>query len=75
MIFRLYGPDATPGAPTCDQGSLAYSSPPIPIVNNGNGTATADSPDFTPTVAGTYFWIASYGGDANNADVSGDCGT
>ncbi len=74
VIFRLYGPDATPGAPTCDVGSLAFSSPLIPIVNNGNGTATAESPDFTPTLAGTYFWIASYSGDANNADVSGACG-
>jgi hypothetical protein len=74
VIFRLYGPDATPGAPTCDVGSLAFSSTPIAIVNNGDGTATAESPDFTPTASGTYFWIASYSGDANNADVSGDCG-
>jgi LPXTG-motif cell wall-anchored protein len=29
---------------------------------------------FTPTVAGTYRWVASYSGDANNAAVSGFCG-
>jgi LPXTG-motif cell wall-anchored protein len=29
---------------------------------------------FTPTVPGTYRWIASYSGDANNAAAAGVCG-
>ena len=43
-------------------------------MNNGNGTATAGSGDFTPTKAGAYFWIASYSGDGNNEAVAGVCG-
>ena len=31
----------------------------------GNGAYT--SPSFMPTAAGTYHWIANYGGDANNS--------
>ena len=37
-----------------------------------NGSATSKS--FTPTSAGSYYWIASYSGDANNGAVSGNCG-
>ena len=74
VTFRLYGPDTTPIVPTCDVGSLAFTSAAISIVNAGNGTATADSGELTPTKAGVYFWIASYNGDANNAAVSGVCG-
>jgi hypothetical protein len=33
----------------------------------------ATSAPFTPTAPGTYRWIASYSGDANNAAVSGLC--
>jgi hypothetical protein len=36
------------------------------------GTATSDT--FTPTAAGTYRFIASYGGDANNNPVTSACG-
>src|SRR4029077_16981867 len=38
---------------------------------NGNGPYT--SANFTPLTVGTYRWIASYGGDANNNAVSGAC--
>ena len=31
------------------------------------------SPSFNPTLVGTYRWIASYSGDANNPAVSGLC--
>jgi hypothetical protein len=36
------------------------------------GSATSKS--FTPSAAGSYYWIASYSGDANNSAVSGSCG-
>jgi hypothetical protein len=39
---------------------------------NGNGTYA--SPVVTETTPGTYQWIASYGGDANNTAVSDGCG-
>lgn len=38
------------------------------------GNASYTSAAFMPTAAGTYRWIASYGGDANNAAVSAACG-
>jgi hypothetical protein len=61
--FALYGPNDA----TC-------SGEPI-FTSNGraltNGTAT--SAPFTTTVAGTYRWIASYNGDANDTAVSGSC--
>ncbi|MDQ2825393.1 MAG: hypothetical protein M3Y04_00245, partial [Actinomycetota bacterium] len=37
-----------------------------------SGTATSDP--FTPTAAGTYRFIASYSGDANNNPVTSRCG-
>ena len=41
---------------------------------NGNGTYTASTPlSTTGTVAGTYIWTATYGGDANN-NAAGDQG-
>ncbi|MDQ6784584.1 MAG: hypothetical protein M3063_14330, partial [Actinomycetota bacterium] len=38
----------------------------------GGGTATSDT--FTPAAAGTYYWTASYSGDANNNAVPAPCG-
>ena len=38
---------------------------------SGNGDYTSDP--YTTTAAGTIYWIASYGGDANNQAVSGAC--
>jgi RHS repeat-associated protein len=35
---------------------------------------SAISPAFTPTAAGTYQFVATYNGDANNQTVSGGCG-
>ncbi len=65
ITFRLYGPnDATcSGAPVFASVAVAYPVAGGPVT----------SPAFTPTAAGTYRWIASYSGDANNAPVSGAC--
>ena len=38
---------------------------------NGDGTYASQS--FTPTVAGTYHWVASYSGDANNPAFTTAC--
>ncbi|MDQ6873622.1 MAG: DUF11 domain-containing protein [Actinomycetota bacterium] len=45
-----------------------------PLVAGTAGAWTVDSGSFTPAVAGTYRWIASYSGDANNLPVAGLCG-
>src|SRR5205814_311055 len=42
------------------------------VTVNGNGDY--GSGDYTPTTVGTYYWIASYGGDTSNKAVSGACG-
>ncbi len=43
-----------------------------PVTVSGNGDY--NSGNFTPTAVGTYYWTASYSGDANNAATSTACG-
>jgi hypothetical protein len=63
ITFRVYGPSDT-GCTT----PLTTSTASV----RGNGTYSSAS--FTPTQAGTYYWIASYGGDGNNNATAGTCG-
>jgi hypothetical protein len=42
-----------------------------PVTVDGNGDY--NSGNFTPTAVGTYYWTASYSGDANNAAASTAC--
>jgi hypothetical protein len=43
-----------------------------PVTVDGNGDY--NSGNFTPTAVGTYYWTASYSGDANNLPVETACG-
>jgi hypothetical protein len=62
ITFNLYGPnDAGCGTPIFTSAKTV----------SGNGNYGSDA--FTPTAAGTYRWIASYGGDLNNNPISGTC--
>jgi hypothetical protein len=45
----------------------------VPITISG-GTATAESPGAGLTAPGTYYWVAVFSGDANNASVSSGWG-
>ena len=63
VTFRLYGPGGT----SCSGATVFEST----VAINGDGSATSAA--FTATAAGTYRWIASYSGDANNAPASGGC--
>lgn len=65
ISFRLYGPDNA----TCS-GSPVFS-PTVPVTT---GDGAYSSRPFTPTMAGTYQWTASYNGDANNAGMANVCG-
>ena len=71
IVFRLYGPSSSP---VCvDSGAdknLVFTSSATSV--NGNNTYGPVSAEVTK--AGTYYWIASYSGDANNNSVSGTCG-
>jgi hypothetical protein len=64
--FRLYGPDDA----TCAGTPLLTSTKTV-TVNGSTATATSDA--FTPTQTGTYRWVASYSGDANNLAKAGAC--
>jgi hypothetical protein len=64
ITFRAFGPDNA----TCS-GTPAFTST---LNVSGPGDYTSDP--FTPTAPGTYYWIASYSGDAKNLAVSGECG-
>jgi hypothetical protein len=63
VTFRLFGP----ADPTC-------ASTPVFTSMAALIGGTAQSASFTPTVAGTYRWVATYSGDVNNVSVSGTCG-
>jgi uncharacterized repeat protein (TIGR01451 family) len=64
ITFKAYGPDNA----NCS-GAAVFTSSPVAV--SGNGTYGPVS--FTPSTAGTYRWIASYGGDAKNASAAGQC--
>ena len=63
ITFNLYGPNDA----TCT-GSVIFTST---VTVNANGAY--GSGNFTPTIAGTYRWIANYGGDGNNAATANGC--
>jgi hypothetical protein len=50
--------------------NLVFTSSAVTVTGNGSFT----SPPFTPTVPGTFHWIATYSGDANNAPTATACG-
>ncbi len=64
ITFSAYGPD--------DDGCSA--APAFTAMAAVTGNATYSSGTFTPTTAGTYLFVASYGGDSDNAAASTECG-
>jgi hypothetical protein len=64
ITFRLYGPDDS-----------ACSAPPVFVAEqNVIGNGHYPSPLPTPPIPGTYRWVATYSGDANNASAASRCG-
>jgi hypothetical protein len=61
IIFQLYAPD----------GVTVVDTETVPII--GNSTVYT-SVGYTATVAGTYNWVASYTGDANNVAIASKFG-
>ena len=59
ITFELFGPT------TRDAPALRSSPPTKPVSGNGNYTSAS----FTVTAPGTYNFVASYSGDANNAAI------
>ena len=68
ITFTVFGPQTT--APTsCTSGGTTVGTATVSGDNTYNPSA-----GFTPTSSGTYWWYASYGGDANNAVSNSGCG-
>jgi len=73
------------GTPIAPSGSVTFNlysdntcRTTVPGVG-GSGTITSSSASYTvkwtPSAAGTYYWIASYPGDGNNAPAASSCGS
>jgi hypothetical protein len=60
ITFKLYGPADT----GC--GDLVYTSPTVAV--SGNGTYNSPAPQFAPTAAGNYHWVAVYSGSSPNTN-------
>lgn len=72
----LNGGDSPTGWITWDV-YMAGSGCTTPVSTTGpvkvSGDNLYNSPDFTPSSVGTYQWVATYSGDANNNAVSTEC--
>ena len=66
MTFWLVGPTAG-NPPVCPSTANRLIGPITAAVDPATGIATTGEQTFTPAVAGDYYWIAQYSGDANNA--------
>jgi hypothetical protein len=66
VTFRLFGPSVTPLCTT----TPVFTSPAVSVTPDG----MAMSPDFLPSQPGSYYWVATYSGDANNTRVTTRCG-
>ncbi|HEY1523309.1 MAG TPA: hypothetical protein VGF70_09895, partial [Solirubrobacteraceae bacterium] len=68
VTFNVYASSDT----TC---ATPLNPQPSALKVTVNGDADYASPDFTPAAgAGTYQWVATYSGDANNGTVATACG-
>ncbi len=63
VTFELFAPDDA----TCS------GTPDSAFPNNPLSGGSATSGSVTTTAVGTYHWVATYNGDANNAPVSSAC--
>ncbi|WES65111.1 hypothetical protein P0L94_03325 [Microbacter sp. GSS18] len=57
ITFKLY-------KGTCDAGNLVYTSSAVTV--SGNGDYGTPDPQYEPTSAGTYHWVAEYSGNSPN---------
>jgi hypothetical protein len=63
ITWKLYNNSKCEGAAVASDGSVAVSA------NGAYGTPSGAA----PSAAGTYYWVATYSGDANNNGVSSAC--
>ncbi len=63
IVFSLYGP-----------GDTSCATPVATSAATVNGDGTYTSALYTTTLAGTYYWVASYSGDSFNSPATEACG-
>ena len=61
ITFKLYGPSNS----GC--GALAYTSTTVAV--SGNASYNTPTPQFQPTAAGNYHWVADYSGNSPNTNA------
>ena len=66
--FTVFGPQASAPSP-CTSGGTAVGTP---VAAAGNATVTANQA-YTPASAGTYWWYATFAGDANDNSATSVC--
>src|SRR5207249_4350284 len=67
---RLRGKDYDNKTCSSSEGGLVASDGPVAVSGNGDYSTPAGS---SPTHAGTYYWVATYSGDANNKEATSGC--
>src|SRR5438270_192150 len=63
LSWKLYGSSKCEGEAVASDGPVSVS---------GNGEYTTPS-GASPTLSGTYYWVATYSGEENNKEVSSGC--
>ena len=66
ITFSLYGPTSSTPA-VCSNRVLGPFQEPV---DSTTGTAGTGLQSFTPTASGTYYWLATFSGDANNQPIA-----
>jgi uncharacterized repeat protein (TIGR01451 family) len=69
ITFKLYGP----GNPTCSTGEGAQAAVFTQDVSVDGNDTYATTGGYKTAAAGTYRWVAVYGGDANNDSAASGC--
>ncbi|HEV2216163.1 MAG TPA: hypothetical protein VGV88_01200 [Candidatus Dormibacteraeota bacterium] len=65
VTFTVYSNNTcTTPATTGAGGQISAQPGSVAVSNNGAGTLTGVSPSVTFNTAGTYYWLAAYGGDS-----------
>jgi hypothetical protein len=74
ITFKLYAPKADGSVdPDCTTTPVATFVVPVDHGNGDYGSGPFTPSGTAPQTAGTYQWVASYSGDANNAPASTEC--
>lgn len=69
VTYTVFGPQPSPPS-DCGSGGTVVGTAAV----SGSGTYQP-STGYTPTTAGTYYWYASYSGDAGDQPANSGCGS